>query len=128
LADSENRNLLILTSEARVLATRLARDHAVAAVAVGPVGYYNPEIRIIDMVGLTDLHVAHTSGGLLGTGLAGHENVLRVALLDQKPKYILIPLGAYVSIPAVQAMWRNERFTSQHEEYTDGSIVGYRLS
>lgn len=48
--------------------------------------------------------------------MAGYEKSDTEYILDQKPKYILIPLGAYVPIPAVQAMWRNERFTSQREK------------
>ncbi len=108
----------------RVFAEEAAfvRDHAdpgdsVATVAIGLIGYFT-DLHVIDMVGLTDVHIAHQPVRGFGGGLAGHERYDTEYVLDQKPRYIVIsgpPGVAWTPISAVTDMWKNPRFLSEYE-------------
>lgn len=70
------------------------RDHArpgesLAAVPIGAVSYYSG-LTAIDMLGLTDGHIAHREMPNMGEGLAGHEKHDGPYILSRKPTYLLL--------------------------------------
>jgi hypothetical protein len=80
------------------LKEEVRQGDTIAVFDAGHVAYFLPlNVRVIDMVGLADEHIAHVSaqfpGGLLGRGDAwGKWDVNYV--LAQKPRFVQIPLGA----------------------------------
>jgi hypothetical protein len=70
------------------------RDHArpgesLAAVPIGAVSYYSG-LTAIDMMGLTDGHIAHREMPNMGKGWAGHEKHDGQYILSRKPTYLLL--------------------------------------
>lgn len=70
------------------LAANAPRDASAACVPIGAVGYYS-DIRIVDMVGLTDRHIARREVRI-GGGWAGHEKTDGAYVLSRKPTYLLL--------------------------------------
>jgi hypothetical protein len=62
-----------------------------ARIALNPVGAvpYHAGLYAYDMLGLTDLHIAHRERAPLGTGIAGHEKGDGGYILDERPELIL---------------------------------------
>lgn len=63
-------------------------DAAVACVPIGAVGYYS-NLRVYDMMGLTDRHIARRELEL-GSGWAGHEKHDGPYILSKKPQFLLL--------------------------------------
>lgn len=61
---------------------------SVATLAIGAIGYYS-ELRILDMYGIVDTHIAHRPIGT-GSGLAGHEKHDNAYILRLRPDVILL--------------------------------------
>jgi len=81
------------------VAERLAKfpsSTLVAANNVGVIGYES-RVRILDMMGLTDEHIAHAPGKKVG--IAGHESHDGAYVLDQKPDVIILGMPRAVSKP-----------------------------
>jgi hypothetical protein len=105
----------------------LPPDTVVAAIPVGAIGYRS-ELPIIDMLGITDEHIAHRKLNI-GDLAAGHEKYDTEYVLDREPDIIILidsltaePLGetAYenlggVFIPALTDMLGNERLMEEYE-------------
>ena len=70
------------------LRANAAPDASIAAVPIGAVGYYSG-LRLFDMVGLTDSHIAHRQVPL-GTGWPGHEKHDGPYILSRRPSYLLL--------------------------------------
>jgi hypothetical protein len=69
------------------------REHArpgdsIAVVPLGAVSYYSG-LKMLDMMGLTDAHIAHRDMPDMGKGWAGHEKHDGQYILRRKPTYIL---------------------------------------
>ena len=62
-------------------------DEKIALITAGAIPFYS-ELYAIDMVGLTDTHIAHMSIEL-GKGYAGHEKFDNEYVLSQRPRFIL---------------------------------------
>jgi len=62
---------------------------SIATVPVGAVSYYS-RLKVLDMLGLTDKHIAHRKMPSMGTGWAGHEKYDGQYVLSQKPTYLLL--------------------------------------
>jgi hypothetical protein len=60
---------------------------SVAVTAAGAVPYYSG-LYTIDMLGITDRHIAHISMDRMGGGIAGHEKHDMEYVLSRKPTYI----------------------------------------
>ena len=70
------------------------RDNAqigdsVAAVPIGAVSYYSG-LTVLDMMGLTDKHIAHRKMPNMGQGWAGHEKRDGQYILSRRPTYLLL--------------------------------------
>jgi arabinofuranosyltransferase len=76
------------TAAGRWLAANTPTDMWVAVGPIGAVGFYS-ERPILDILGLADRHIAHTSAAL-GAGLAGHERHDGKYVLDRAPGIILL--------------------------------------
>jgi hypothetical protein len=81
---STNRFKLI----GRWLASNVSAQDSLAFEAIGVIGYYC-RLKILDMSGLNDLHIAHLNPSSMGQGLAGHEKQDFLYILSKKPDYIL---------------------------------------
>lgn len=62
-------------------------DSVTAAEGAGAIAYFSQR-RVIDMLGLNDLHIGHTPVGNMGEGKAGHEKRDPAYVLSQKPDYV----------------------------------------
>ncbi len=69
------------------LAENIPADAVIATNTAGSVSYYS-RLRVIDMLGLTDLHIAHREMPNMGSGWAGHEKADGQYVLSRKPDYI----------------------------------------
>ena len=56
-------------------------------------------LRVIDMLGLNDAHIGHTSTADLGKGRAGHEKGDGKYVLSRSPDYILMGNVAVLPYP-----------------------------
>lgn len=70
------------------LAQHASTDASIACVPIGAIGYYS-NLRLYDMLGLTDRHIAHKPVEL-GHGWAGHEKTDGPYILAQQPTYLLL--------------------------------------
>lgn len=61
-------------------------------IAVGPIGAisYDSRLRIYDILGLTDRHIARMHMKTMGQGMAGHEKHDGQYILGRRPTYILL--------------------------------------
>jgi len=64
-------------------------QESIAVVPVGAISYYSG-LKIYDMLGLTDRHIAMKRVDRLGSGWAGHEKTDAAYILLQKPTYLLL--------------------------------------
>ncbi len=92
----------------------LEHTHAedkIAGLGIGVLKYCSNR-HVVDMLGLTDLHIARHAKVPMGKGLAGHEKYDSKYVLSLRPKYILVPeLDAKrMSLPAQRDMWAQPEF------------------
>jgi len=73
----------------RALRDRVAPGTVIALNPVGAVPYFS-ELRTIDMLGLTDRHIANTTPADLGEGQSGHEKGDGRYVLERRPDLILL--------------------------------------
>lgn len=67
-----------------------------AAMAAGAMAYYSDR-PVVDMLGLTDLHIAHLRVENMGSFVAGHEKRDPAYVLSREPSYILATWEEYFS-------------------------------
>lgn len=72
------------------------RQHAspndtLAALAIGAISYYS-ELKSIDRLGITDVHIAHVKMRLTGDRMPGHDKRDLNYIVSRKPTYIFGPL------------------------------------
>lgn len=73
----------------RLINARTPEHFTIALNPAGAVPYY-AERRAIDMLGLNDEHIAHSSARVLGSRKAGHEKGDGAYVLSRRPNMILI--------------------------------------
>jgi arabinofuranosyltransferase len=78
-----------LAVAARWLDAHAPPDAVVAATPAGAIAYYM-NLRVIDMLGLTDRHIARAHVTRPGSGPAGHEKGDGRYVLSRSPDYILL--------------------------------------
>jgi arabinofuranosyltransferase len=66
-----------------------APGESIAVVPIGAVSFYSG-LKVYDMLGLTDRHIARRQMPRLGTGWAGHEKSDGQYILKRKPTYLLL--------------------------------------
>ncbi|MEZ5965072.1 MAG: hypothetical protein R3F56_14655 [Planctomycetota bacterium] len=122
------------TAAGRWLRRNAAPGASVACVPIGAVGYYSG-LPLIDMLGLTDRHIARVPLAL-GQGWAGHEKHDGKYVLSRQPTYLLLgnvrvldralPLGhpEFVRIrhPAVEAR-EGDVYVRELEEHYEPRVV-----
>lgn len=84
------------------LKENLPKDAVIATNTAGSIAYYS-ELRTIDMLGLTDKHIAHRELDDMGQGSAGHEKGDGFYVLSRKPDVIQFAS----SLGALQPMFRS---------------------
>jgi arabinofuranosyltransferase len=77
------------TEIGRWIASNTPEDAVVAIGAVGRIPYYSDRVTI-DMLGLTDIHIAHLEVPL-GAGIPGHEKYDTAYVLSRRPDYLVFP-------------------------------------
>jgi arabinofuranosyltransferase len=81
-----------------------------ALVGIGKLGYWGADLHIIDMVGLTDRHIAHSGKIIAGTYVApGHSRTDSAYVLSRRPDAIELPRRGtpFLPLPVVVDMWNN---------------------
>jgi len=105
------------------IASRYLQEHAprgsvVAATPAGAIGYYMDH-DVIDMLGLTDKHIARapdTGQNGRGSGRAGHEKGDGAYVLSRAPDYILMGNVAVLPVPLDEgSMGKKLVLKSEHE-------------
>lgn len=97
------------------LRERADPEDTIATIAIGAKRYYS-ERSVIDMLGLTDLHIAHKPDTPVGQGLAGHEKYDSQYVLSRRPRYICVPEENRSSmVPAHRDLWRQPEFRERYE-------------
>jgi hypothetical protein len=84
--------------------------HKLALVGIGKLGYWGHEFTILDMVGLTDRHIARSGKVLAGTFIApGHSRTDSAYVLANRPDLIELPKrgSPFLPLPVVIDMWYN---------------------
>jgi arabinofuranosyltransferase len=100
----------------------------VASIGIGRLAYYGKELRVIDLVGLTDRAIARSRKVVTGEVLLlpGHQRTDSDYVLDLGPDFIDIPRmgAAKFRLPAIVDLWENPRL--EREYHWDGLLSGYR--
>lgn len=83
----------------------------IATIGIGKLGYVAMDIRIVDMVGLVDAHIAR-SGKVVQAAqiMPGHQRTDSDYVLAQKPGIVWVPpIGEnrFLALPCIEDMWSN---------------------
>ena len=84
-----DREMPAWSAAGRALGRAFPAGTTLAAVPIGAVGYYS-DLRVIDMVGLTDRTIARAPVADLGSGWAGHEKHDGAYVLSRRPEILLL--------------------------------------
>ncbi len=97
-----------------VLAQSVGPDDVIASPGIGILKFCT-RARVIDMLGLTDEHIAHRVMPDMGHGVQGHEKHDAEYVLAQRPKFIVMPRADvardagfnawWLDLPAYHEMW-----------------------
>ena len=111
-----------LAIAANWLETNSPKQAVVASTAAGSIAYHMDR-TVIDMLGLNDVHIAHSKGavgGVMGRGQPGHEKGDGKYVLSRSPDYILMGNVAVLSFPLDEAaMAQKLVLKSEHEIWGD---------
>ena len=111
--DARIRSLAVLGNELR---QRAAPDTLVATNVIGALGYHS-RLPIVDMLGLTDRHIARAAGRELG--VPGHESHDGRYVLDRKPDLILVGIPRASATPLDPNQAFQPAFPSDHDLIAD---------
>jgi len=96
-ARSEVTQAAAWTKVGRTLDAELPRDASMASLVIGGIGYYGRRTTI-DMLGLTDWHIAHFGEVAVG-GSPGHQRFDSAYILARRPSLIVLPSSGLVGSP-----------------------------
>lgn len=130
-----------LAVAARWLQRNAPAEALVASTPAGSIGYHM-NLRVIDMLGLNDVHIAHVQGEPLGAGRAGHEKGDGKYVLSRSPDYILLGNVAVLPRPlsddempkklvqrSEREIWSDPDFHERYErvtvELSDGGVFRF---
>jgi len=108
-----------LATAAQWLEKNAAPGSVIASTPAGAIGYYT-NLDVIDMLGLNDVHIAHTKAATIGSDRAGHEKGDGKYVLSRAPDYIL--LGNVAVLPRQlddEDMAKKLVRKSEHEIWAD---------
>ena len=109
----------------QAIAAKWIEDNAppgalVASTPAGSIAYNLNHHAVIDMLGLNDVHIAHSDGKSLGLGRAGHEKGDGKYVMSRAPDYILMGNVAVLPFPLDEkSMEEKLRLKSEHELWAD---------
>ena len=106
---------------ARWLEANAPPNSLVAASPAGSISYYMSH-RLIDMLGLNDIHIAHSEATIRepGRGRAGHEKGDGQYVLSRSPDFILLGNVAVLAFPVdAQHMPEELLLKSEHEIWNE---------
>ena len=95
----------------------LPADAVLATNTAGSVPYYSG-LRCVDMLGLTDAHIAHRRTPDQGRGWVGHEKFDGAYVLSRRPNYVQLgsALGSEQPVfPSDHDLWRQPGFQTAYE-------------
>jgi arabinofuranosyltransferase len=87
--DQRDHEIPTWSATGRALRAAFPPETTVAVVPIGAVGYYS-DLRVIDMLGLTDRTIARERDPQLGSGWAGHEKHDGAYVLSRRPNILLL--------------------------------------
>jgi arabinofuranosyltransferase len=114
------------------VAARWLEKHAppnatVASTPAGSIAYYM-NLKVIDMLGLNDIHIARTEVENPGMGRAGHEKGDGKYVLSREPEFILLgnvavlpyrldekTIANRLSLKSEHELWANPEFHKRYE-------------
>jgi hypothetical protein len=115
----------------RRLVAKLRREspppRLIATGGVGRLGYYYPEVPILDILGLIDSTVARSREARTDDAfvLAGHQRSNVSYVLSRDPDVFAIPKpGDFPAVPALIAIWQHPDFQARYE--WDAELDAYR--
>lgn len=128
-AAASTRLCIVARGVAGYLARATGPEEPIAAMGVGVLAYYGDR-PVVDMLGLTDVHIAHREVPM-GTGVRGHEKYDADYVLSRRPAFIVLPshealidfvtwsAGAetartFPGLPALDDMASNPRFRADY--------------
>jgi hypothetical protein len=97
---------------------------SIALLTIGAIGYYSG-LHVIDMAGLTDVHVAHLPVPM-GAGYLGHEKFDAPYVLAQRPTYLLTSHLVLVPRPIDEIAYREMALFDVHRRLIAMPVVGER--
>ncbi len=107
---------------------RLPREATIATIPIGAMGYFSHRY-ILDMVGLTDTHIAHTNAPT-GEAITGHEKFDVDYVLARRPELIYSWPGVMPAGPVGLQKWVSSNIgaEAQKQLMTDSRTqIQYRL-
>lgn len=89
----------------------------VAAIGIGQMGYFGREMAILDLVGLTDRHIARSEEQVDGSlVLPGHQKTDANYVFSRRPDVIYIPrVGEAALLPTVVSLHRDPRLSEEYQ-------------
>lgn len=91
----------------------------VAAIGIGQIGYFGMHLEIIDLVGLTDRHIARSDRKIDAAFiLPGHQRTDADYVLSRKPDALIIPRKdspQMVLLPATLDLWADPRLVAEYD-------------
>lgn len=108
-----------LAVAARWLEANAPEGAVVASTPAGSIAYHMNH-RVIDMLGLNDIHIARTVSPRMGKGRAGHEKGDGKYVLSKSPDIILMGNVAVLSYPMDETIMADKlRLKSENELWDD---------
>ena len=107
-----------LARAARWLDANSPRNAVIASTPAGSIAFHMDRY-VIDMLGLNDVHIAHSKGavsGAMGQGRAGHEKGDGKYVLARSPDYILMGNVAVLPFPVDEATMAKKLVLKSEEE------------
>lgn len=116
--ENERLSVIRFTSVGRFFdARKHSRDEMLASPVVGAIGYF-ADMKILDMLGLTDVHIAHAAPREpLGLGFPGHERSDPLYVARRRPTYVFLRLVDVREAPRFPD-WGGEANRILHHLYT----------
>lgn len=92
---------------------------SVAAIGIGEVGYFGKKLVILDLVGLTDRHIARSQRTVESAFIIpGHQRTDADYVLSRKPDVIIIPRqgsSQLFPLPAIIDLWSDPRLQAEYD-------------
>jgi hypothetical protein len=111
-----------LAVAAKWLEANAPEGAVVASTPAGSIAYHMNH-RVIDMLGLNDIHIAHTVNPRMGKGRAGHEKGDGKYVLSRSPEFILMGNVAVLSYPIDETTMADKlRLKSEKEIWNDAEF------